>query len=82
MNREAAKILALSSEENDKCSYFAGKEILPLNQCQMIEHAKLANSLLGKALEKQIKKQVDTLKSLNFFNKINELKQIGSNPLT
>ena len=37
INREAAKILALSSGKIDKYEYLTGKEILPSNQQQRIE---------------------------------------------
>ena len=37
INREAAKISALSSCKIDKCDYFSGKEILPSNQGQILE---------------------------------------------
>ena len=36
-----------------KYEYLTGKEILPFNQSQMIEQAKIAYSLLVKAFEKQ-----------------------------
>ena len=39
INREAAKISALSSEKIDKYEYVAGEEIAPLNQRQIIEQA-------------------------------------------
>ena len=55
INREAAKISALSSGEIDKYEYLTGEEILPSNQQQIIQQAKFAYSPLGKALEKQIK---------------------------
>ena len=55
INREAAKISALSSGKLDKYEYLAGEEILPSNQQQIIQQAKLNYSPLGKALEKQIK---------------------------
>ena len=32
INREAAKISALSSDKIDKCEYLTGEEILPSNQ--------------------------------------------------
>ena len=51
VNREAAKILALSSRNIDKCKYLAGEEILPSNQRQIMEQAKFAYSPLGKAFE-------------------------------
>ena len=55
INREAAKISALSSGKLDKYEYLAGEEILPSNQQQIIQQAILNYSPLGKALEKQIK---------------------------
>ena len=71
INREAAKISALSSGKVDKYEYFTGKGILPSNQQQIIEQAKLTLSPLGKAFEKQIKtiedqgqKQVKALEGL------------------
>ena len=69
INREAAKISALSSGKIDKYECLTGEEILPSNQQQIIEQAKFNYSPLGKAFEKQIKtiedpreKQVETLK--------------------
>ena len=55
INREAAKISALSSGNFDKYEYLTGEEILPSNQQQIIEQAKFTYSLLGKAFEKQRK---------------------------
>ena len=55
INREVAKISALSSGKIDKYEYLAGEEILPSNQHQIIQRAKFNYSPLGKALEKQIK---------------------------
>ena len=55
INREAAKISALSSGKIDKYEYLTGEEILPSNQQQIIEQAKLTYFPLGKAFEKQIK---------------------------
>ena len=52
INREAAKISALSSGKIDKYEYLTGDEIVPFNQRQTIEQAKCAYSLLGKAFEK------------------------------
>ena len=51
INREAAKISALSSGKIDKYEYLTGDEILPSNQQQIIEQAKLTYSLLGKAFD-------------------------------
>ena len=71
INREAAKISALSSGKTDKYEYLTGEEILPSNQQQIIEQAKFTYSPLGKAFEKQIKtiedqgkKQSDALADL------------------
>ena len=55
INREAAKILALSSRKIDKYEYLTGKEILPSDQSRTIEQAKFTYSTLGKVFEKQIK---------------------------
>ena len=55
INREAAKISALSSGKIDKYEYLTGEEILPSNQQQIIQQAKFNYSPLGKALEKQRK---------------------------
>ena len=55
INREAAKISALSSGKTDKYEYLTGEEILPSNQQQIIQQAKFTYSPLGKAFEKQIK---------------------------
>ena len=49
INREAAKISALSSGKIDKYEYLTGEEILPSNQQQIIEEAKFNYSPLGKA---------------------------------
>ena len=63
INREAAKISALSSGKIDKYEYLTGKEILPSNQQQIIQQAKFTYSLLGKAFEKQIKTIEDQRKT-------------------
>ena len=71
INREAAKIPALSSGKIHKYEYLTGEDILPSNQQQIIEQARFTYSPLGKAFEKQIKtiedqgkKQVDALENL------------------
>ena len=70
INREAAKISALSSSKISKYEYLTGEEILPSNQKRITEQAKFTYSPSGKAFEKQIKtiesqgkKQVEALKS-------------------
>ena len=55
INREAAKISALSSGKIDKYEYLTGEEILPPNQQRIIQQTKFNYSPLGKAFEKQIK---------------------------
>ena len=55
INREAAKISALSSGKIDKYEYLTGEEILPFDERRVIEQAKFTYSPLGKAIEKQIK---------------------------
>ena len=71
INREAAKISALSSGKIHKYEYLTGEDILPSNQQQIIEQVRFTYSPLGKAFEKQIKtiedqgkKQVDALDTL------------------
>ena len=71
INREAAKISALSSGKTHKYEYLTGEDILLSNQQQIIEQAKFTYSLLGKASEKQVKtiedqgkKQVEALNTL------------------
>ena len=71
INRETAKISALSSCKIHKYEYLTGEDILPSNQQQIIEQAKFTYSPLGKAFEKQIKtiedqeeKQINALKVL------------------
>ena len=53
INREAAKISALSSEKLHKYEYLTGEDILPSTQQQIIEQSKSTYSSLGKAFEKQ-----------------------------
>ena len=52
INREAAKISALSSGKNYKYEYLTGEEILPSDQRRVIGRAKFTCSPLEKALEK------------------------------
>ena len=55
INREAAKICALSSGKIDKYEYLTGEETLPSNQQKIIQQTKFTYSPLGKAFEKQVK---------------------------
>ena len=81
INRDAAKISALSSGKIHKYEYLTGEDVLPSNQQQIIEQAKITCSPLGKASEKQIKttedqgkKQVKALEYLKQKKKQNRLK--------
>ena len=47
IDREAAKIIVLSSGKIDKYEYLTGEEILPSNQQQIIEQAKFTYFPLG-----------------------------------
>ena len=83
INREAAKISALSSGKLHKYEYLTGEDILPSNQQQIIEQTKFTYPSLGKAYDKQIKtiedrgkKQVDALEKL----KTKEIKPIEDKP--
>ena len=72
INREAAKISALSSGKIDKYEYLTGEEILPSNQQQIIEEAKFTYSPFGKTFEKQTKTIEDQGK-----NRISAIKESG-----
>ena len=79
INREAAKISALSSGKLDKYEYLTDEEILPSNQQQIIQQAKFTYSPLGKAFKKQIKtiedqgnKQVKAIQDNNQLVNINK----------
>ena len=72
INREVAKISALSPGKIDKYEILTGEEILPSDQKRIIEQAKITYSLLGKAFEKQTKtieeqekKQIDAITNQN-----------------
>ena len=56
INREAAKISALSSNKIGKYEYLTGEEILPSNQKQIIEQVEFTYSPLRKTFQKQTKK--------------------------
>ena len=77
INREAAKISALSSGKIHKYEYLTGEDILPSNQQQIIEQARFTYSPFGKALEKQTKtiedqgkKQVEAFNTLKSNNQL------------
>ena len=64
INREAAKISTVSFGRIDKYEYLTGEEIIPPDQRRVIEQAKLACYLLGKAFEKQTNKKFKNVKTL------------------
>ena len=59
INREAAKVSALSSRKIDKYECLTGEGIFPYDQSRMIEKSEFTYSALRKALEKQTKTIVD-----------------------
>ena len=90
VNREVAKILALSSGKIDKHKYLTGGEILPSNQRKntiiviiiiiiIIEQAKLTYSFLGKAFEKQTKIIEDQENKTNWCFKYFKIKRTRCN---
>ena len=88
INREAAKISALSSGKIHKYEYLTGEDILPSNQQQIIEQARFTYSPLGKAFEKQKKiiedqgqKQVEALNALKSTNQLTIKDVIPKNAL-
>ena len=71
INRETAKISALSSGKVDKYGYLIGEELLPSVQSRTIKQATFSYQSLEKAQEKQTKpieikekKQAEALKVL------------------
>ena len=74
INREAAKISALSSGKIGKYEYLTGEEIVDFNQRQIIEQAKFAYSSLRKAFQKQTEKHA--IKCLDSSNKLKQIEGI------
>ena len=54
INRETAKISALSSWKIDKYEYLIGEKILPSGQSRIIEEAKFKFFPISKAFERQM----------------------------
>ena len=81
INKEAAKISALSSGKIHKYEYLTGENILPSNQQQIIEQAKFTYSALGKAFEKQTKTIEDQgekqIKTIQDQGQIKTIKKYG-----
>ena len=74
INREAAKISALSSRKIDKYEYLTGKEMLPPGQRRVIEQAKFSYFPLCKTFKKQTK----TIESQVKKKQIKALEQHGN----
>ena len=53
IKRKAAKTSALSSKKLDNCEYLTGEKILLSNQREIVEQAKFAYFVFGKAFEKE-----------------------------
>ena len=77
INREGAKISALSSDKIQKYKHLTVEDILPSNQQQIIEQTKFTYSPLAKTFDKQLKtieyqgqKQVEALNTLNSNNQL------------
>ena len=86
INREAAKISALSSGKLHKYECLTGEDILPSNHQQIMEQTKFTYSPLGKAFDKQIKtigdqgkKQVDALEKLTPKEEIKPIEDTPNN---
>ena len=80
INRETAKISALSSGKIDMYEYLTGEEILPSSQQQIIEQAKFTYFPLRKDFEKQTKtikdqgeEQVKSIQDKEFNKSIKEV---------
>ena len=78
INKEAAKISALSSGKLHKYEYLTDEDILPFTQQQIVEQAKFTYSPLGKTFDKQTKtiedqgkKQTDALEEQKKLFRIN-----------
>ena len=80
INREAAKISALSSVKIHKYEYLTGEDMLPSNQQQIIEPAKFTYSPLGKAFEKQ--KQIKAIQDQGQVKKIKFDYDVEDTPFT
>ena len=76
INRETAKLSALSPGKTEKYELLTDDEILASNQIQIIEQLDFVYSPLEKAFEKQTRKQVGAIKSLDLSDKKDDLKQI------
>ena len=78
INREAAKLSALSSSKTDKYEYLTGEDILSSSNQKITEQARSTYSPLEKALEKQTKIIEDQRKKQVKALKVLEPKSTGS----
>ena len=82
INREAAKISALSSGKIRKYEYLTGEDILPSKQQQIIKQAKFTYSPLDQAFDKQIKTIKDQgekqIKTINEQGQVKTIKKYAS----
>ena len=83
INREATAISTLSPGKIDRYELLTGEEILPSDQCKIIQQSKFTYCPLGKAFEKQTKttedqgiKQVEALKALKSEENTKGIKSI------
>ena len=67
INRETAKISALSQGKFDKYEYLIREEIIFGDERGVIEQAKFTHSPLGKALEKRTKPQKQLILKITYF---------------
>ena len=78
INREVAKLSALSSGKIDKHEFLIDEEILPCDQSRKIKQVKFTYSPLGKTFEKQIKtiedQEIKQTESLEAFFKKKKIK--------
>ena len=68
INREAAKMSALSSGKTNRYEYLTGDKMLPYHQKQITEQVKLIYSPLGKNFKKQKKSIEDKKKQTSRSN--------------
>ena len=83
IDRETAKISALSSGKINKYEYLAGEEISISNEKEITKQAKFTHSLSEKDFEKEIKtirnqekKQVDALRGLKLEGQTKSIQEM------
>ena len=76
INREAVKILALSSGKIHKYEYLTGEDILPSNQQKINEQSRFTYSPLGKVFKKQKKAIEDQREKIRAIQDQGQVKTI------